>query len=222
MNPPLHLIPGTLTSGFHGHAANDDAPLPHEMLQEILDGCLHALIHDFDESMRSLLGQMNLDAQLDRQSTRHDTLPSSIYLEVGVGDPIPREFWQLAVTSYHDRIFDDDIARFKALCAHLDEDAWAHTLATKRYKNLADNQESMRVFSRAFVEDIRVFALARRLFRDKIQGVDISWDMHYPSEGFVQPKMIITQADEPSDLRLLVQRYVESKQGKRHLSLSPA
>lgn len=219
-NPPI-LQKGTLASGFQGHAANDGAPLPHVLLQDIMDDCLHSFIHDFDQSMRSLLTEMNFDAQLDKQNTRSTELPCSLRLEVGVGDPIPLELWQMAVTSYHDQVLQQDVARFQKINAHLEGDALAHTLATSRYLDQDVEHESMKAFSRAYVEEIRVFALARDLFRQNVEGVNIEMDMHQPAAGFIFPIMIITPANGVSDLRLLVKNYVDSKQGKSHLSLAP-
>ncbi len=220
ITPPI-LQKGTLVSGFQGQAANDDAPLPHVILQDIMDECLHSFIHDFDQSMRSLLGEMNLGAQLDKQNTRSAALPDSLRLEVGVGDPIPLQLWQMAVTSYHDQMRQQDVARFKKLNAHLNDAALTHVLATSRYIDPDAEHESMCAFSRAYAEEIRVFALARDLFRQNVQGVDIELDMHQPAAGFIFPVMIITPSNGVSDLRLLVKNYVDSKQGKGHLSLAP-
>lgn len=218
--PPI-LSCGSLASGFRGHAANDDAPLPHVLLQGIMDECLHSFIHDFDQSVRSVLGEMNLGAQLERQNRRDTALPPSIHLEIAVGEHIPLDLWQMAVTSYHDEMLKHDEARFRALSAHLSDEALAHTLATSRYKDADSEHESMKAFSRAYVEDIKVFALARDLFRQNIPGIEIALDMHRPAAGFIVPVMIITPKDGTSDLRLLIQGYVESKQGKRHLGLVP-
>ncbi len=215
------LPPGTLTSGFQGQAANDGTPLPHVILQDIMDECLHSFIQDFDKSVRSLLGEMNLGAQLDKQNTRSPEMPDSLRLEVGVGDPIPLQLWQMAVTSYHDQMLQQDVERFKKINAHLDEAAMAHVLATSRYLDPDAEHKSMSAFSRAYVEEIRVFALARDLFRQNIQGVDIEMDMHQPAAGFIFPIMIITPSNGVSDLRMLVKNYVDSKQGKGHLSLAP-
>ncbi len=221
MITPPKLQHGTLVSGFQGRAANDGAPLPHVILQDIMDECLHSFIHDFDQSVRSLLGQMNLDAQLDKQKTRNHDLPDSLRLEVGVGDPIPLQLWQMAVTSYHDQMLEQDVERFKKINAHLLDDEMAHVLATSRYNDPDVEHESMKAFSRTYVEDIRVFALARDLFRQNVQGVDIELDMHQPAAGFIFPVMIITPSNGVSDLRMLVKNYVDSKQGKRHLTLAP-
>lgn len=221
ITPPI-LQKGVLASGFQGQAANDGAPLPHVFLQDVMDECLHSFIHDFDQSVRSLLGEMNLGAQLDKQNTRSSALPDSLRLEVGVGDPIPLQLWQMAVTSYHDQMLEQDVERFKKINAHLSDSEMAHVLATSRYIDPDAEHESMCAFSRAYVEEIRVFALARDLFRQNIKDVDIELDMHQPATGYIFPVMIITPSNGVSDLRLLVKNYVDSKQGKGHLSLAPA
>lgn len=221
MNTPHALQKGTLISGFQGIAANDGAPLPHVLLQDIMDDCLHSFIHDFDQSMKSLLGEMNLGAQLEKQATRSLALPDSLRLEVSVGEPIPLDLWQMAVTSYHDQMLQQDIARFKKINAHLDESTMEHVLATSRYQDADTEHASMKAFSCAYVEEIRVFALARDLFRQNVKGINIELDMHQPAAGYIFPVMIITPANGVSDLRLLIKNYVDSKQGKNHLTLAP-
>lgn len=215
-----HLVSGSLVSGFQGQAANDKPPLPHEILQEAMDECLHHFIHDFDLSMRSLLAEMNFNSQLEKQNTRSDHLAETTHLEISVGEPIPLDLWQMAVTSYHDQMLQEDVERFKTIIPPMDKDAMAHTMATGRYQDQDSEHESMQAFSCAYAADIKVFALARDLFHQNIPGVNIAFDMHQPAVGSIVPVMVITPTDSQTDLRMLFKNYVDSKQGKRRLSLA--
>lgn len=219
----------SLTSGFHGEAANDAHPrpdtipgeMPHEILQTMMDAEMSDFIGNFHASVTDILQTMNMTAQMDKQENRTDTVRESIHLEIAMGANFPLQLWQIAVSSYHDHTRQNDLRKFKDILSRFSAEDIAMAVEKGRYDDADKEHEAVVAFSRAYIQELRVFTALRDLFSQNIKGVHIALDMHQIEEGFIAPIMVIEPQDGQSALRVLIKHYIDSTKGHAYRGLTP-
>lgn len=215
-------------------AANDSTPdpdndlEPHEHLQQVLDGEIQGFIRDFRISMMTVLCDLNEQTHLTLQSghlngeaLKPEESLTSAYVEVGLGEPFPKLLWRAVVVSYHDHLLKNNYSRYCEIYKPLGADALQFFLKTGTHNHGHGYNAAMTLFSDAYSESLKAFSVIRDLILQNVKGSDARIEMREPQSGLVLPVVVITAKDHHTDIRLLLQGYINSTQDRDRHGLTP-